>query len=137
MTGKRFKVARYLVNHKPWELFWVGEKGTDRIHHGFWSCMDKTHHRYEPDNAFENAIFDYYKYTDEKIGELLACFDLDKTAVWIVSDHGAKSMVGGFMFNQWLMNEGLLHFKEPVGKKQKFDQAAVDWSKPKVWGEGG
>ncbi len=137
MTEKRFKVARYLVNNKPWDLFWMVEMGTDRIHHGFWSCMDKTHHRYEPGNAFENAIFEYYKYTDEKIGELLECFDLDKTAVWIVSDHGAKSMVGGFMFNQWLMNEGLLHFKEPVGKKQKFDQAAVDWSKTKVWGEGG
>ena len=63
--------------------------------------------------------------------------DLDKTAVWVVSDHGAKCMVGGLMFNQWLLNEGYLHFKAPVKPGQKFDVTEVDWSKTTAWGEGG
>ncbi len=137
MTERRFKVARHLLKNKPWDMFWMVEMGTDRIHHGFWSFMDKNHHRYEPGNEFENAILDYYKYTDEEIGKTLECMDLDTTAVWIVSDHGAKTMVGGCMFNQWLINEGYLRFKEPVKPNQRFNVADVDWSKTTAWGEGG
>ena len=137
MTEKRFTVVRHLLKTKPWDLFWMVEMGVDRIHHGFWASMDKTHHRYEPGNKFEDAIFEYYKYIDQQIGQTLDCMDLDQTAVWIVSDHGCKGMVGGLMFNQWLMNEGFLHFKEPVSPKQKFKQEDIDWSKTTAWGEGG
>jgi predicted AlkP superfamily phosphohydrolase/phosphomutase len=35
------------------------------------------------------------------------------------------------------MNEGYLHFKEPVSPNQKFDVKDVDWSKTTAWGEGG
>ncbi|RME41883.1 MAG: phosphodiesterase, partial [Planctomycetota bacterium] len=137
MTEKRFTVIRHLLRTKPWDLFWMVEMGVDRIHHGFWSFMDPQHHRYEPGNPFESAIFDYYRYVDEEIGRTLECLDLDRTAVWVVSDHGCKGMVGGLMFNQWLMNEGYLHFKEPVQPGQRFDVADVDWSKTTAWGEGG
>ena len=137
MTEKRFKVVRHLITTKPWSLLWMVEMGTDRIHHGFWAQMDPAHHRYVAGNEFENAIFEYYKYIDGQIGETLACMDLEKTAVWIVSDHGAKCMVGGFRFNQWLINEGYLHFKEPVSPNQRFEVGAVDWSKTTAWGEGG
>jgi predicted AlkP superfamily phosphohydrolase/phosphomutase len=137
MTDKRFKVCRHLLTTKPWDLFWMVEMGHDRIHHGFWQFMDRQHHRYEPGNPFENAIHDYYVHTDKLIGELLDVMDLEKTAVWVVSDHGSKRMDGGFCFNDWLIREGLLVMKAPVSEKRKFDFADVDWSKTKVWGEGG
>ncbi len=137
MNEKLFTVVKYLMNQKPWDLLWLVDMGVDRIHHGFWSFMDKSHHRYEPGNKFEDAIFDYYKHLDAQIGRLLECMDLGKTAVWMVSDHGCKGMVGGCMFNQWLINEGFLHFKEPVKPNQKFAVGDVDWSKTTAWGEGG
>ena len=137
MTDKRFKVCRHLLTTRPWDLFWMVEMGHDRIHHGFWQFMDKAHHRYEPGNPFENAIRDYYVYTDKLIGELLEVMDLEKTAVWVVSDHGSKRMDGGFCFNDWLIREGLLVMKEPVSEKRRFNFADVDWSQTKVWGEGG
>lgn len=137
MTEKRFKVVRHLIMTKRWDLMWMVEMGVDRIHHGFWSFMDPAHHRHEPGNKFQNAILDYYKYLDDQIGKTLECMDLDETAVWLVSDHGAKTMVGGLMFNQWLIDEGYLHFKNPVAHGQKFNVADVDWSKTKAWGEGG
>ncbi len=137
MTDKRFKVCRHLLTTKPWDLFWMVEMGPDRIHHGFWQFMDKAHHRYKPGNPFENAIHDYYVYTDKLIGELLEVMDVETTAVWVVSDHGSKRMDGGFCFNDWLIREGLLVMKEPVSGKRKFNFADVDWSKTKVWGEGG
>ena len=137
MTDKRFKVCRHLLTTRPWDLFWMVEMGHDRIHHGFWQFMDKAHHRYEPGNPFENAIRDYYVYTDKLIGELLEVMDLETTAVWVVSDHGSKRMDGGFCFNDWLIREGLLVMKEPVSEKRRFNFADVDWSQTKVWGEGG
>jgi len=137
LNEKVFKVCRYLLNNKPWDFFWMVDMGVDRIHHGFWSFMDKSHHRYEPGNEFENAIFDYYKHIDDQIGQTLECMDLEKTAVWVVSDHGCKGMVGGCMFNQWLINQGYLHFTEPVKPGQKFNVGDVDWSKTTAWGEGG
>ncbi|MFQ5494541.1 MAG: alkaline phosphatase family protein [Phycisphaerae bacterium] len=137
MTERRFKVVRHLLRRHPWDLFFMVEMGTDRIHHGFWAQMDKTHHRYVAGNEFEDAIFEYYKHIDDQIGKTLECMDLKTTAVWIVSDHGARCMTGGVLFNQWLINEGYLHFKKPVSPKQKFAVGDVDWSKTRAWGEGG
>lgn len=137
MTEKRFKVCRYLLTSRPWDLFWMVEMGTDRIHHGYWQHMDPQHHRYERGNAFENAIHDYYVYLDGQIGELLALIDPQTTAIWVVSDHGAKRMDGGFCFNDWLIREGYLRMKSPVAGKRKFEFSDVDWSRTRVWGEGG
>jgi len=137
MTDKRFAVVKMLLESRPWDLFWMVEMGHDRVHHGFWQFMDESHHRYEPGNEFENAIRDYYIHADRLIGEVLQQFDLDTTAVWIVSDHGAKCMVGGFCFNQWLIEQGYLVLKKPAEERTRFDFGMVDWSKTRVWGEGG
>lgn len=137
MTEKRFKVVRHLLRTRPWDLFWMVEMGVDRIHHGFWANMDATHEKHVPGNPFQNAIFDYYKYIDKEIGETLKLINEDETAVWVVSDHGAKSMSGGVLFNQWLINEGYLVMKQPPQPKQKFNVKDVDWSKTRAWGDGG
>ncbi len=137
MTEKRFQLARHLVKTRDWDLFWMVEMGTDRIHHGFWQYMDPSHHRYEPGNPFENAIHDYYVRLDALIGELLGDINLDETALWVVSDHGAKCMFGGVCFNDWLIREGYLVMKDPPTAPRKFQFADVDWSKTRVWGEGG
>ncbi|HOB74655.1 MAG TPA: alkaline phosphatase family protein [Phycisphaerae bacterium] len=137
MTEKRFKLARHLVKTKPWSLFWMVELGPDRMHHGFWQYMDPQHPKHEPGHPLSSAIHDYFVKVDGWIGELLAEMDLDKTAVWVVSDHGAKCMKGGFAFNDWLIREGYLVMKEPATSPRKFNFADVDWSKTRVWGEGG
>ena len=137
MTDKRFAVVRMLLASRPWDLFWMVEMGHDRIHHGFWQFMDQSHHRYTAGNEFENAIRDYYIHTDKLIGEVLELIDLETTAVWMVSDHGAKCMVGGFCFNEWLIEQGYLVLKEQVSGMTKFNFEMVDWSRTRAWGEGG
>lgn len=137
MTERRFKLARHLITTRPWELFWMVEMGIDRVHHGFWQYMDPAHHRYEKGNPLETAIHDYYVRVDALIGELLAAMDLEKTAVWVVSDHGAKCMIGGFCFNDWLIQQRYLVMKQPGNGVRKFNFADVDWSKTRAWGEGG
>jgi len=137
MTDKRFKLVKYLLNQKPWDLFFMVEMGHDRIHHGFWAQMDTQHHNHVPGNPYINAIHDYYVHTDKLIGDVVSTFDLDTTAIMFVSDHGAKSMVGGFCFNTWLMDQGYLHLKKELTGVEKFDVANIDWNKTTVWGDGG
>jgi len=137
MTDKRFRLTRHLMTTRPWDLCWVVEMGVDRIYHGFWQFFDPEHHRYQPGNEFENAIRDYHIHLDRLIGELLAVTDRDKTAVLIVSDHGAKCMVGGICFNDWLIREGYMALKQAADKPTKFSFDMVDWSRTRAWGEGG
>ncbi len=137
MTDRRFQVVNKLLRSRPWDLFFMVEMGVDRIHHGFWSCMDPVHHRYVPGNPFENAILDYYVHVDTLIGETLSLMDLERTAVWLVSDHGARVMVGGFCLNSWLMKEGYLTLKSKPAPGQKWDPEQVDWERTTAWGDGG
>lgn len=136
MTDKRFKLAKHFLQTKDWDFFMMVEMGVDRIHHGFWKYHDPTHPQYVAGNKYENAIFNYYIHVDGKIGELLECFDPD-TAVIVVSDHGAKKMVGGICVNEWLIQEGYLTLAEKPEGVIPLNKAKIDWSKTIAWGEGG
>jgi len=138
MTEKRFAVIKYLLQEKPWDFFMFVEIGLDRIHHGMWKYWAADHPKYEPGNPYENAIPDYYRYLDREIGETLSLLD-DDTVVMVVSDHGAKSMAGGFAVNEWLRQEGLLVLKEEPRYEGviPFEKVEVDWEKTTAWGAGG
>ena len=136
MTEKRFKVAHHLLTEKDWDFFMMVEMGVDRIHHGFWKFHDPKHVKYEPGSKYEHAIRDYYIYVDRKVGELLSLVD-SETAVLVVSDHGAKAMIGGVCVNEWLMQKGYLHLQEQPAGVIPFGKAKVDWKKTVAWGEGG
>ncbi len=136
MTDRRFALAEHLLRTRPWQLFAMVEMGPDRMHHGFWKFMDTEHRRYEPGNPYEQAILDYYRYVDGLIGQLLEQAD-DGTAVFVVSDHGAKRLEGGIRINEWLRREGLLAtVREPDGVSRLHD-VGVDWPKTVAWGDGG
>ena len=136
MTEKRFSLFKHFLQTKPWDFAMMVEMGIDRMHHGFWKYMDPEHPKYEPCSKFENAIFDYYKYIDGKIAELLTGVD-ESTVVLIVSDHGARTMKGGFCINEWLMREGYLTLAEKPEKPVPIGKAKMDWPKTMAWGEGG
>ncbi len=136
MTVRRFQVAERLLETRPWDLFFMVEMGTDRIHHGFWRFTDPEHRLYEPGNPYEDAMLSYYRRLDEKIARLLAKVDED-TAVLVVSDHGAKRIDGGICVNEWLRREGYLTLKEEPPEPMPLKPDMVDWSRTVAWGEGG
>lgn len=135
-TEKHFRVAKHLIKTKPWDFFMLVEMGVDRIHHGFWSYVDREHRKYEPGNRFENSIKEYYKYCDREIGELLSLVPAD-TAVIVISDHGARKMEGGICFNEWLIREGYLTLKSYPKTQTRIADAEIDWSRTIAWGDGG
>jgi predicted AlkP superfamily phosphohydrolase/phosphomutase len=136
MTDKRFRLAEHLLETRPWDLFFMVEMGTDRIHHGFWRFFDHEHRLYEPGNAYENAVLAYYRALDEKMARLLRFAD-DDTAVLVLSDHGAKRMDGGICVNEWLRREGYLVLKGEPDGPVRLTPDLIDWKRTTAWGEGG
>lgn len=136
MTARRFKLAEHLMKTKPWDLFFMVEMGTDRIHHGFWRHFDPGHRLYEPGSRYQSAMLDYYRALDTKLGRLLEQIAED-TTVMVVSDHGAKKMDGGIRVNEWLRREGYLTLRDPPRAPMPLSPDMVDWSRTVAWGEGG
>jgi predicted AlkP superfamily phosphohydrolase/phosphomutase len=137
MTEKRFRLASHLAATRPWDLFFMVEMGTDRVHHAFWRFSDPEHRLYEPGHRHEHAIRDYYRALDAKLAGLVAQVDDGDTTILVVSDHGAKRMDGGICVNDWLRREGYLVLKtEPAGPTRLIPEL-VDWERTVAWGEGG
>ncbi len=136
MTERRFKAFRRFYSRDEYDFAMMVEMGIDRIHHAFWRYFDKSHRLYEPGNKYENVILDYYKEVDREVGETLKLVD-DDTAVFVVSDHGAKTMVGAICINEWLQREGYLTLKEQPTEQTPLKMDMIDWKKTRAWGEGG
>ncbi|NJN18464.1 MAG: phosphodiesterase, partial [Oscillochloris sp.] len=136
LCDQRFAVAGALLREEQPDMLMMVEMGVDRIHHAFWRYMDPTSPLYEPGSPFADAIRDYYRHVDGHIGALLAEIDAE-TLVLVVSDHGARPLMGGFCINEWLIQQGFLHLTQQPAGPTALDQAAVDWSRTKAWGAGG
>lgn len=137
MTEKRFRLARHMVETRPdWDFFMMVEMGPDRIHHLFWKYTDPEHPKYAPGNKYEDSIHNYYKFVDDQIGKLLEQVG-DDTTVFVVSDHGARGMIGGVCLNEWLIQEGYLVLHSRPQKALPVEQCDVDWARTRAWGSGG
>ena len=136
MSRKHWTIVRWLLTSQEWDYFHYVDIGLDRVHHGFWNYFDKRHLQYEPGNPYESVIPEYYLWLDEQIGSVLELLD-DNTIVLVVSDHGAQRLDGGFVVNEWLVNEGLLVLDEMPKEPTPFAKLKVNWAKTKVWSEGG
>jgi predicted AlkP superfamily phosphohydrolase/phosphomutase len=136
MTERRFKLARRLVRNKPWDFFMMVEMGLDRLHHVFWHFCDPSHPKYEPGNEYESAFRDYYRLLDREVGSLLEALPGDAVRI-LMSDHGARAMVGGVCFNDWLLQEGYLTLSGSSAGRTPIAEAPIDWSRTMAWGDGG
>lgn len=136
MTERRFAVARRLVKNKPWDYFMMVEMGTDRLHHIYWKYVDPTHPLYEPGNQFETSFKDYYRFLDKQVGSLIDLLPNDVITI-VMSDHGARPMMGGLCFNDWLMQEGYLAMTETLSGPMPIAKAPIDWDRTIAWGDGG
>lgn len=136
LADQHHKVIKHLMTTRPWDFFMHVDMGVDRIHHGFWKFSDERHPQYVPDNPYESAIRDYYIHIDRQIGERLELLD-DDTVVMVASDHGAKAMVGGICFNEWLKQEGYLALEYQPEGIVPLEKCEIDWDRTIAWGSGG
>ncbi|MEJ5377704.1 MAG: alkaline phosphatase family protein [bacterium] len=136
MTRKRFQAARHLMQTQDWDFFMLVEIGPDRMHHGFWKYFDPRHPGHEPGNPLQEALKEYYKLLDMELESLLELMDPSDTLL-VVSDHGARPMMGGIRMNEWLRQRSYLRLHQEVKKPTSWDPSMVDWANTRVWSEGG
>jgi predicted AlkP superfamily phosphohydrolase/phosphomutase len=137
MTERRFQVGRRLIQNKPWDFFILCEIATDRLQHVFWQFYDQRHPLYEAGNPYETIFHDYYRFLDTQIADFLEHVPADAVTI-VMSDHGARPMMGGLCFNDWLIQEGYLALSEPVtGGPIPIKEAKIDWGRTVAWGDGG
>jgi len=136
MTERRIAVARRMIREKPWDFFMYCEIAPDRLHHVFWQFYDRRHPLYEPGSRYETAFQDYYRFLDQQLGTLLELVPEDAVTI-VMSDHGARPMMGGLCFNDWLVQEGYLSLAESPGGPIPIRDASIDWARTVAWGDGG
>jgi predicted AlkP superfamily phosphohydrolase/phosphomutase len=136
MSRKQWQVVRWLLTEQEWDYFHFVDIGLDRMHHGFWNCFDPQHRLFQPGNSYQKVIPEYYLWLDEQIGAVLELLDHD-TIVLVVSAYGTQRLDGGFAVNDWLVREGLLVLNEYPKQITPFEKLSVNWSKTRVWSEGG
>ena len=136
LTTQRFEMANYLIANKNWDFFMMVDMGPDRFHHGFWKYFDKNHPKHLPENEFIDSGREYYKFLDERLGELLDNIP-DGCVIIVVSDHGAQPMLGGVAINEWLVDKGYLTIKEYPKELTLLSKVEIDWGRTKAWGQGG
>jgi predicted AlkP superfamily phosphohydrolase/phosphomutase len=136
MTDKRFKLLEHMLRTKEWDFAMMVEMGPDRLHHGFWKYYDPTHRGYVQGSPYETAIPDYYRHLDGLLGRILPLVE-EQAHVMVVSDHGAKGMIGGVCLNEWLIRQGYLVLKEYPEKPTPLEKCKVDWARTRAWGAGG
>ncbi|HXV12941.1 MAG TPA: alkaline phosphatase family protein, partial [Candidatus Krumholzibacteria bacterium] len=136
MTERRFRAFRALLAEDDFDFAMMVEMGPDRIHHAFWRFIDPGHRLYQRGNEFENVVRDYYIAMDAEIGRTVDALPPD-TSVIVVSDHGAKRMVGAVAINEFLIREGYLVLKSYPTSPTRLTADMVDWSATTAWGDGG
>jgi predicted AlkP superfamily phosphohydrolase/phosphomutase len=102
----------------------------------FWQHWDPRHPLYEAGNKYETAFQDYYRFLDVEVGKLLEVLPEDAITI-VMSDHGARPMMGGVCFNDWLIQEGYLSLEAQPSHVIPFKEAAIDWGRTVAWGDGG
>ena len=136
MTRQHFAIARHVWSTREPDFLMQVEIGPDRLHHAFFAELDQAHPRYDPRAPLRDVGERYYALLDQELSALVALAD-DDTAVLVASDHGARPLRGCFLINQWLIEQGLLQLKDAPLDRIPLCPARVDWSRTRVWAEGG
>ncbi|HXV65408.1 MAG TPA: tetratricopeptide repeat protein [Vicinamibacteria bacterium] len=86
-------IAEELLEERPFDLFMVYYEQVDSLSHLFMKYAPPKLEwiETEPYERFRDVVTEWYKHQDALLGRLLARIDLEKTAVFVLSDHGFKS----------------------------------------------
>jgi predicted AlkP superfamily phosphohydrolase/phosphomutase len=105
----RVRAMNHFLSNRPWDYFHVHIMGTDRINHFLWRHMESGDPKYGP------LFLRYYDRIDELLGKLLERLPPEVTFI-LMSDHGFCSIKGEVNLSRYLVNRGLLKFRNDAPK---------------------
>jgi predicted AlkP superfamily phosphohydrolase/phosphomutase len=136
MGAQHFAIARHVWESQRPDFMMMVEMGPDRFHHAFYRHLDPSHPNHEPDHPLVEAGRRYYAFLDAELGRLVDSVG-DDTTVIVVSDHGAKPLLGGVAINEVLRRAGYLTLKDEPTSPVPLTTDMIDWTRTRAWGEGG
>jgi predicted AlkP superfamily phosphohydrolase/phosphomutase len=102
---------------------------TDRVQHMFYRYLDGRCD--DPNSSYAKTIEELYCDMDRLVGQVLPHVD-ERTALFVLSDHGFCSFRRGVNLNSWLKQEGylaLLHDEEASGDYF----VGIDWARTRAY----
>lgn len=111
--------------------------GPDRIQHMFFRFIDDQHPALtaEQRQSHRGSIKEMYRRMDDLVGRTMARLD-DKTALFVMSDHGFKTFRRGVDLNAWLRDNGYLKLKDGKTVAERPYLADIDWSRTRAYAVG-
>ncbi len=97
---------------------------TDRVQHMFFRHLDRP-------GPYSRTIEDLYRRADELVGQTLIHVD-QRTALFVLSDHGFASFERGVNLNTWLYENGYLALKSGASGEGQYLKD-IDWSRTKAY----
>ena len=97
------------------------DNGTDRAEHELWKYIDVNNplHKEEDVKKYGNPLFEYYRYVDRKLGEILHIID-ENTTLFLMSDHGQCSLKKFANLNMFLLNNEYMVVKNNLLHKTRY-----------------
>ncbi len=101
LTDIQIEVLLHLMKQESWDMILAVFMGIDWIQHYFW----------DQEINGVNAVYAFYQYMDDKLGEMLSETECDWNIV-VISDHGARKIQGEIHLNRLLEEWGYLNRAE-------------------------
>lgn len=109
----RERALDFLLARHDWDFLMVVFSILDRTQHDFWADMDSEHHKYDPQGKYKGFIKEMYERVDTAVGRLLAYIP-HGTPILICSDHGFCASRYEIRMNEWLKEQGWLHYQDSL-----------------------
>jgi len=131
------KPAKYLLETKDWDIYYLHWHFPDSVQHRFLPCADPISPVYDAGGAADciNALREAYKLGDRLLGGFMLLAD-SETIVATVSDHGHTAERYVCTLAKRLQEAGLLSYSGRPGSAQRPPET-IDWSRTRAYPHGG
>jgi len=117
VLAKRAATLLHYLAQAPWDFFQCHIMETDRLNHFLWEPAEK------PGSRHRRAFDEFYQRVDALIGEVARRLDRE-TELLILSDHGFGAIKKEIYLNRYLVETGLLKFKNATPRSLREMHAA-------------
>lgn len=118
ITENKFKIMFKYYNEFNWDLFILGFYYCDQLSHAYWKYLDRSHPKFSQNSRLKNVLYEHYALLDTYLGQILENIP-DDTTLFVVSDHGHRSINRAVNLNAWLHKSGFLSIKKSYQIKHK------------------
>ncbi|GLI33413.1 alkaline phosphatase family protein [Desulforhabdus amnigena] len=110
--SQKTRLARYLLEKEPWDVFMVHIQETDVVQHYLWHCIDPS----DPQHTVEDfdKVAKFYANLDKDLSVLIKKGREKGFSIIILSDHGFQRCIYNIKINNWLFKKGYLVLNKDI-----------------------